>query len=35
MGSLAHQLYRIMSSSELGEKDFAAVYLFLKQMEGK
>ena len=35
MGSLAHQLYRIMSNTDLAGKDFASVFQFLQEMENK
>jgi len=35
LGSLAHQLYRILTSSGYAEKDFSSVYQFLKEQEGK
>ncbi|KAK2142595.1 hypothetical protein LSH36_935g00064 [Paralvinella palmiformis] len=35
LGSLAHQLYRIMSGTPLACKDFASVYEFLQEMDAK
>jgi 3-hydroxyisobutyrate dehydrogenase len=33
MGSLAHQIYRIMCNSGYGKRDFASVFLFLENMQ--
>ncbi|KAK2717773.1 hypothetical protein QYM36_006534 [Artemia franciscana] len=33
LGSLAHQLYRLMVTRGLGKKDFSAIYAFLQEME--
>jgi len=34
LGSLAHQIYRILTTSGYAEKDFSSVYQFLKEQEG-
>lgn len=34
MGSLAHQIYRIMSKTDLKNKDFASVFKFLQEQGG-
>merc|ERR1712137_824497 len=33
LGSLSHQLYRLMSTQGYGSKDFSFIYQFLKEME--
>jgi len=35
LGSLSHQLYRLMSTQGYGGKDFSFIYQFLKEMESK
>lgn len=35
MGSLAHQIYRMMCNSGFDKKDFASVFLFLQQQQNK
>lgn len=35
LGSLAHQIYRMMCNSNLATKDFSSVYLFLQKLENK
>jgi len=35
MGSLAHQIYRMMTNGEFAEKDFGSVFKFLQQQQGK
>ena len=33
LGSLAHQIYRMMTNGEYAEKDFSSVFKFLEQMK--
>lgn len=33
LGSLAHQMYRLMSVRGYGKKDFSAIYQFLQEMD--
>jgi len=35
MGSLAHQIYRMMCNSGFAKKDFASVFLFLQEQQKK
>lgn len=31
LGSLAHQIYRIMNNNGFADKDFSSAYLFIKE----
>jgi len=35
MGSLAHQLYRVMCNSGYAGRDFASAFMFLQEMDKK
>ena len=35
LGSLAHQIYRMMTNSGYDVKDFSSVFQFIRQQQGK